>query len=546
LQIPNPDVVETSVTHVVKDDNCISSNTRTGKLPTNLIESSPIEIRKGAGDDSNSGQHDERFAAVDQTQLEAQAFEPGNAGHDDDHNTELDKGQLDISASEPGNSRSEAEGLRELHKAQLKTRTLDIVALEAEEDTAKVFQEEEKEDVVKQISDDLHDSNGESSSPFVNDNTVSLDMCNEDNSADSCSKANTREPEESNQNHNAPDTVNCSSVIMEEYGEMLDEGDDIQKSSDKLTEHDKKLIDKSAENLSNGEDNTDDIPNVETPIPVLSPPNAAIENNGDANEPFTENIALLDTNGDSRSQSQDSTSYQPVYTYQTDQPIFQIPETVQAATTVNQPFGDPPNYYDPHTVAMSSICRSNISMAAFQSDQQVQPTQYQSETDIYRSESTNSAKSDIDPTPLVQPNAAIWNYYPSQRQQDVGQQYNGQYSDYHKAFDACQQYATDGSQVSGPQRAQNDPMLPGSSDADDMAAFNAHAQQMYAPTSSCQTASEHSADTACQGLEAQNYSTKRPLQHPAMTGPPKRKQKKVVIPAGMFRTSRNFSGISVT
>lgn len=151
-------------------------------------------------------------------------------------------------------------------------------------------------------------------------------------------------------------------------------------------------------------------------------------------------------------------------------------------------------------------------------------------TEPYRSNSVKSESSDLAAQGQQQPTSS-WNYYPSTS--ETGSEYPpySQYSDFDRQYSVPQGYPEHVA------RGPSDPMLPGPSDADDIAAFQAHQQYLANCANATYTGLQKQEDGQIgQGqYKGQVIMEQGANQDTTMTTVPHRpikKQKKVVVPAG--------------
>ncbi|WAR11555.1 ERG-like protein [Mya arenaria] len=263
---------------------------------------------------------------------------------------------------------------------------------------------------------------------------------------------------------------------------------------------------------------------------------AAVSANIDANTGINNAAIIPQAQGISVTQCVNTEGYQATYVYPTDPSVYNIQGQIQPNVTVPQMYSDPPNYYHHHNITTDSSAPSVPYHPEVQGNQVSDPNvpqvpPYQSDIqESYRSDSTNSAKSDQEQIGTDQNTTAVWNYYVSQRQNEYTT--FGQYAEYQKHYEMGQQYAEDDQgQNQGRARSQADPMLPRETDAEEMAGYES--QQMYNATSASgvekygNAKNEYENVGQDQGNESARYTAK-PL---AMGTQPRRKQKKVVVPA---------------
>lgn len=177
----------------------------------------------------------------------------------------------------------------------------------------------------------------------------------------------------------------------------------------------------------------------------------------------------------------------------------------------DQPYtSPPPSYFQHHHVQGPS---ATVTYQHMQNDQ----------VQDYRSESTESVKSDSGEIIATQNTFETWNYY-SSGSNNIPNQYPQlpqHYTEYQMPVQQPQSFPQ------GHPRSSDDPMLPRATDADDMTHFVS--QQAYVATAD--------GTEACAGIKfGPNQGGQGRIKVPNVSGmeEPRRKQKKVVVPAGMY------------
>ena len=194
----------------------------------------------------------------------------------------------------------------------------------------------------------------------------------------------------------------------------------------------------------------------------------------------------------------------------------------QTETLVEQTFtAPPPSYFQHHNVHPQS--------ATIPYPHEMQNTDTgEDQATQYRSESTSSAKSESGELIAVPSVPENWNYYqqtPNAVQTSYPQQYP-QYVDYQMPVQQPLTFAQD----QGHPRSTGDPMLPRVNDTDDIAAFVS--QQAYlAVTGSAETCSVPKFIPTPTGQGRLKRPEVTDMEEPSESQP-RKKQKKVVVPAG--------------